>query len=67
MSTITTTGTIVKAIRAPKTPKVRKTRQCAVKRVFPKAVEGMPTRAYIEAYHAANASVHLTVVEYVCN
>jgi hypothetical protein len=35
--------------------------------VFPKAHEGMPTRAYIEAYHAANASVHLTVVEYVCN
>lgn len=50
-----------------KAPKVRKARQCAVKRVFPKAHEGMPTRAYIEAYHAANASVHLTVVEYVCN
>jgi len=50
-----------------KTPKVRKPRLCAVKRVFPKAHEGMTTLAYIEAYHHANASVHLTVVEYVCS
>ena len=56
-----------KAPKTPKAPKIRKTRPCAVKRVFPKAYEGMPTRLYVEAYHNANASVHLTTVEYVCN
>jgi len=59
-----------KATKAPKTPnapKIRKTRPCAVKRVFPKAFEGMTTLAYIRAYHDANASVHLTEVEYLCN
>jgi hypothetical protein len=56
-----------KAPKTPKAPKVRKPRQCAVKRVFPKAHEGMTTMAYIRAYHEANATVHLTVVEYVCN
>lgn len=56
-----------KAPKTPKAPKVRKQRQCAVKRVFPKAYEGMTTRVYIEAYHEANASVHLTQVDYLCN
>ena len=56
-----------KATKAKRTPKPRKPRPCVNKRVFPKAFEGMPTRAYIEAYHNANASVHLTMVEYVCN
>jgi len=56
-----------KAPKTPKAPKVRKPRLCAVKRVFPKAHEGMSTLAYIHAYHAANASVHLTEVEYLCN
>ena len=55
------------AKRAPKTPKVRKPRPCAVKRAFPKAYEGMTTSAYIRAYHEANASVHLTEVDYLCN
>ena len=50
-----------------KAPKVRKPRACAVKRVFPKANEGMSTLAYIRAYHEANATVHLTEVEYLCN
>jgi hypothetical protein len=56
-----------KATRAPKAPKVRKPRPCAVKRAFPKAYEGMSTSAYIRAYYEANASVHLTEVEYLCN
>ena len=70
MTTITITGAIVKATRAtrtPKAPKVRKPRPCANKRTFPKADEGMSTRAYIRAYHEANASVHLTQLEYLCN
>jgi len=56
-----------KATKAPKTPKARKPRKCVNKRVFPSWREGMPTSVYIDAYHAANASVHLTMVEYTCN
>lgn len=56
-----------RAPKSPKAPKVRKPRPCAVKRAFPKAYEGMSTRAYIRAYHEANASVHLTTVDYLCN
>jgi hypothetical protein len=56
-----------KATRALKAPKVRKTRLKPDTRTFPKYREGMTTMAYIEAYHAANASVHLTMPVYLCN
>lgn len=61
------TSKATKAPKTPKAPKIRKPRPCANKRAFPKAYEGMSTRAYIEAYHEANASVHLTQVDYLCN
>lgn len=50
-----------------KTPtKSLKTRQLPETRVFPKNGHEMTTRAYIAAYHAANASVYLTQVTYTC-
>ena len=65
--TITATGQIVKTRKA-KTPKTRKARvnRCAEKRVYPSYREGMSTLDYVAAYHAANASVNLTLVECLC-
>jgi hypothetical protein len=56
-----------KTTKTSKTLKARKPRKCVNKRVFPAWREGMPTSVYIDAYHAANASVHLTMVDYICN
>ena len=56
----------MKTTKPRKTPSIGKTRQQAETRAFPKYVEGMSTLAYIRAYHAANASVMLTMPEYVC-
>ena len=69
MTTITTTGTIVKAKKAPKVkaPSIGKTRVKGEVRHFPAYREGMSTMAYIEAYHAANSSVMLTMPDYACN
>jgi hypothetical protein len=69
MTTITTTGTIVKAKKAPKgkAPSIGKTRARGEIRHFPQYREGMSTHAYIVAYHAANASVMLTMPDYSCN
>jgi len=66
--TITASGAIVKPTKTRK-PAMRKPRKgAAEKRIYPKWREGMTTRAYIEAYHAANASiVLLTQTEYLCN
>lgn len=68
MTTITTTGAIVKAKKAPKgkAPSIGKTRPKGEIRHFPAYREGMSTMAYIQAYHAANASVMLTMPEYTC-
>ena len=68
MTTITTTGAIVKAKKAakPKTPSIGKTRVKGETRNFPVYREGMSTMAYIEAYHAANSSVMLTMPDYTC-
>ena len=65
--TITSAGAIVKPHKA-KAPKVRKARvnRSAEKRVYPSYREGMSTLDYVAAYHAANASVNLTLVEYLC-
>ena len=65
--TITSTGAIVKTRKA-KAPSQRKARvnRSAEKRVYPSYREGMSTLDYGAAYHAANASVNLTLVEYQC-
>ena len=44
---------------------IGKTRAGSDKRLFPKQGEKMTTLAYVQAYHQANANVHLTTVEYV--
>lgn len=68
MVTINSTGHIVKPKKAPKgkTPSIGKTRAKGEIRHFPAYREGMSTMAYIEAYHAANSSVMLTMPEYTC-
>jgi len=66
MTTITTTGAIVKAKKAPngKAPSIGKTRVKGEIRHFPAYHEGMSTMVYIEAYHAANSHVRLTMPDY---
>ena len=66
--TITSTGQIVKPRKAT-APKVRKPKvnRSSEKRVYPSYREGMSTLDYVAAYHAANASVNLTMVEYQCH
>ena len=56
----------IKATKPRKPRQSHKTRQSSEKRVFPKYREGWSTLDYVAAYHAANASVSLTTVEYVC-
>ena len=57
---------IVKRAAKPRKPRqTHKTRQASEKRVFPKYQDGWTTLDYVNAYHAANATVHLTTVEYV--
>ena len=63
--TITSTGQIVKT-RKPRAKKARVNRT-SEKRVFPSYRVGMSTLDYVAAYHAANASVCLTMVEYQCH
>ena len=69
MTTITTHGHVTKAKKAPKVkaPSIGKTRVKGEIRHFPAYREGMSTMAYIEAYHAANSSVMLTMPDYACN
>jgi hypothetical protein len=69
MTTITTHGHVIKAKKPTKTqaPSIGKSRAKGEIRHFPRYVEGMSTMAYIEAYHAANSSVMLTMPEYACN
>ena len=69
MTTITTHGHVIKAKKAPKVkaPSIGKTRVKGEIRHFPAYREGMSTMAYIEAYHAANSSVMLTMPDYACN
>ena len=65
--TITATGMPVKAPKKPrKAPAIGKTRARAETRQFPPNGANLSTRAYIQAYHAANASIHLTMPEYAC-
>jgi hypothetical protein len=68
MTTITSTGQIIKPKKAPKikAPKIGKTRVKGEIRHFPLYKEGMSTMVYIEAYHAANSHVMLTMPEYTC-
>lgn len=68
--TITASGLIVKPIKTRKTsvkvlPGMR-TSKGSEKRDYPKWREGMSTRDYIAAYHAANSTVNLTSVDYAC-
>ena len=69
MTTITTHGHVIKAKKAPKVkaPSIGKTRVKGEIRHFPAYREGMSTMVYIQAYHAANSSVMLTMPEYACN
>lgn len=46
--------------------RVRATRKPVDRRDFPRYAPGMSTMDYVRAYHAANATVHLTEVDYVC-
>lgn len=56
-----------KATKKPrKAPVIGRTRVSQEKRVYPSNGAKLSTQAYIEAYHAANASVHLTMPEYAC-
>ena len=66
--TITSTGAIVKTRKA-KAPSPRKARvnRSAEKRVYPPYRVGMSTLDYVAAYHAANSTVNLTMVEYQCH
>jgi hypothetical protein len=68
MTTITSTGQIIKPKKAPKikAPSIGKTRVKGEIRHFPPYTEGMSTMVYIEAYHAANSHVMLTMPEYTC-
>jgi len=63
----TATGAIIRTKKPRKTTTRKPRKGCAEKRVFPKYCEGMTTRAYIAAYHEANASVTLSTVDYLCN
>jgi hypothetical protein len=67
MTTITTNGHVIKAKKAPKgkTPTIGKTRVKGEIRHFPQYVHGMSTMVYIEAYHAANSHVMLTMPDYI--
>ena len=67
MTTITTTGAIVKAKKPtkPKVPSIGKSRVKGEIRHFPAYREGMSTMVYIEAYHAANSHVMLTMPDYI--
>lgn len=62
--TITTSGKVTK----PRKPRATRTKVSRAKesRTFPKWREGMTTMDYVNAYHAANASVYLTQVTYTC-
>jgi len=62
--TITSAGEIVRT-KKPRKATTRKVRHAAERRVFPKCHANMTTLAYVQAYHQANAAVHLTTVEYV--
>ena len=66
--TITSTGAIVKPRKAT-APKSRKPRvnRSSEKRVYPAYRQGWSTLDYVAAYHADNASVCLTMVEYQCH
>jgi hypothetical protein len=68
MTTINSLGQVIKAKKAakPKAPSIGKTRVKGEIRHFPAYREGMSTMVYIEAYHAANTHVRLTMPEYSC-
>jgi len=63
--TLTPTGSISKPKKPSKGSSIGKTRAKPETRSFPTGGERMSTLAYIQAYHMANASVHLTMPEYV--
>jgi hypothetical protein len=63
--TLSPSGIVSKPKKASKAPSIGKTRAKAETRTFPRYVKGMSTLAYIQAYHSANASVMLTMPEYV--
>ena len=63
--TITPTGAVSKPKKAPKALAIGKTRAKPETRSFPTGGERMSTLTYIQAYHSANAAVHLTMPEYI--
>ena len=69
MTTINTVGQVIKAKKAakPKAPSIGKSRVKGEIRHFPAYREGMSTMVYIQAYHAANSHVMLTMPDYTCN
>ena len=68
MTTINSLGQVIKAKKAakPKAPSIGKTRVKGEIRHFPAYREGMSTMVYIEAYHAANSHVMLSMPDYTC-
>jgi hypothetical protein len=68
MTTINTVGQVIKAKKAPKVkaPSIGKSRVKGEIRHFPPYREGMSTMVYIEAYHAANSHVMLSMLDYTC-
>jgi hypothetical protein len=63
--TLSPSGIVSKPKKPSKGSSIGKTRAKAETRSFPTGGERMSTLAYIQAYHMANASVHLTMPEYV--
>jgi len=63
--TLTPTGSIAKPKKPVKSPSIGKTRAKPETRSFPTGGERMSTLTYIQAYHSANAAVHLTMPEYI--
>ena len=63
--TLSPSGIVSKPKKPSKSLAIGKTRAKPETRSFPSGGERMSTLAYIQAYHAANAAVHLTMPEYV--
>jgi DUF2075 family protein len=63
---IDSTGKPIKAKKIKVLGRMKTRAKGSEKRDYPKWREGMSTLDYVTAYHASNASVHLTEVTYTC-
>ena len=63
--TLSPSGIVSKPKKPVKSPSIGKTRAKPETRTFPRGGERMSTLTYIQAYHSANAAIHLTMPEYI--